>query len=388
MTISYPRPWPIGMGIQKSRFGLSPNQAMFESVLSRRVSAQSHAAGKTDRWEGILTTVPVAGADHATLRAWLLSLDGRMKTLLLYDPDLREPRSGARSGGGFTNYLRNSSALDQWTATRMTVTGPTANGTLGFDHFTLTPTAVAGTHKIGLGQGPVKAGQQYALVVHAKASGYDRIKLFANEYDADGNLLRTRHNCDILLTDGSTFNNNSRTTSSSVSLGGSWYRLTALATAGDDAAFLDTVVLVAESDGTQSFTGDAVDAVLVAGPQLEEGAALTSYEATTGPLVNGASETGTTLASDGWKASSTVLLAGDYFQVGSQYFMAVEDATSDSGGAAELNFRPAMRASPADNAKIIILNPALVARLQLADSFWEIDHTGMGSFSFAFEEVL
>lgn len=389
MTISYPRPWPIGMGIQKSRFGLSPNQAMFESALSRKVSAQSHAAGKTDRWEGVLTTTPVMGADHATMRAWFLSLDGRLKTALLFDPDLREPRSGAKNGGGFANYLPKSSTLDLWSSAQLTLTGPTTNATLGFDHFTLLPTVESGTHHISQGLVPVKAGTEYAFAVHVKDSGYDRLQLFTREFDSDNLAIGTRHFAEINATTGVATAKSSKTTVSATALGDGWHRLVAVATFDANTVNFTPNIRVIDSAGADSFTGDGTSDILVAGPQIEEGAVFTGYEATTtGPLVDGASQTGTTLTTDGWIASSTILLAGDYFQVDDQYFMAVEDAASDSGGAATLEFRPAMRASPADNADVIILNPALVARLQLADSFWEIDQTGMGAFSFAFEEVL
>lgn len=389
MTISYPRPWPIGMGIQKSRFGLSPNQAMFESVLSRKVSAQSHAAGTTDRWEGVLTTAPMTGADHARLRAWLLSLDGRLKTLLLYDPDQRQPRSGAKNGGGFANYLQKSSTLDLWSASRLSITGPTSNATLGFDHFALLPTAVSGTHNISQWLIPVKAGVQYAFAIHVKDSGYDRLQIFTREYDAEGSVIGTRHFAEINATTGVATAKNGNTTVSATSLGNGWHRLVAVATFDEGTASFTPNIRVVDASGNDSFTGDGSSDILVAGPQIEEGAAFTSYDATTtGPLVNGASQSGTSLVSDGWKASSTVLLAGDYFQVGNQYFMAIEDVATDSGGAATLEFRPALRASPADDEEIIILNPALVARLHLPDSFWEIDHTGMGAFSFSFEEVL
>lgn len=389
MTISYPRPWPVGMGIQKSRFGLSPNQAVFEGALSRNVSAQSHAAGKTDRWEGLLTTTPLMGADHATMRAWFLSLDGQTKTVSLYDPDLREPRSGIKSGGGFANYLRDSGALDLWPTSSLTVTGPTANATLGFDHFTLLPTSSNSVHQITTELLPVKAGQQYAFSLHAKDSGYDQIQMFSREYDVDGTLLQIRHQAAINTTTGVATAENSLTTASAASLGSGWHRLVAVVTMAEDAAFIVIYVRVSDLSGNETYPGDGVSDILVAGLQLEEGPAFTSYdETTTGPLVNGASQAGTSLASDGWKASSTVLLAGDYFQIGDQYFMAVEDAASDSGGIATLEFRPALRDSPADNAEIQTLNPALVARLQLADTFWEMDHTGLGSFSFSFEEVL
>jgi hypothetical protein len=79
--------------------------------------------------------------------------------------------------------------------------------------------------------------------------------------------------------------------------------------------------------------------------------------ATGTPLVMGAAQTGTTLNTDGWTPSTTVLKAGDYFGVNGELKMAVADAVSDGSGASAIVFEPPLRASPADNASLTINKP-------------------------------
>lgn len=82
------------------------------------------------------------------------------------------------------------------------------------------------------------------------------------------------------------------------------------------------------------------------------------------PLVNGASQTGNTLVTDGW--SATGLSAGDFFSLGAdedtQFYQLTADVTPVAG-AATLNFIPALRSSPADNAAIEVSSPKVLLRL-------------------------
>ena len=68
------------------------------------------------------------------------------------------------------------------------------------------------------------------------------------------------------------------------------------------------------------------------------------------PLVNGGSQTGRTLTTDGWGADGTCMTAGDFFKLpnNDKIYMCTEDATASSG-AATLTFEPALLASPTDN---------------------------------------
>ena len=99
--------------------------------------------------------------------------------------------------------------------------------------------------------------------------------------------------------------------------------------------------------------------------------------ATGTPLVNGASQTGTSLITDGWSASITVLKAGDYFSVNGELKMMTADASSDGSGNSTLNFMPALRSSPADDAPITTNRPSCT--MTLTDDMqaaWECDKTG------------
>jgi hypothetical protein len=73
------------------------------------------------------------------------------------------------------------------------------------------------------------------------------------------------------------------------------------------------------------------------------------------PLVNGGSQTGTSLVTDGWSNSQTVLKAGDWIQVQNdlKVYMVTADVGSSGAGAATISLYPALRISPADNMSII-----------------------------------
>ena len=82
-----------------------------------------------------------------------------------------------------------------------------------------------------------------------------------------------------------------------------------------------------------------------------------AQKAVTTALVNGSSETGHLIDTDGWNTSGNpVLSAGDRVQIGNQLVMVVADA-DQSGGAATLEVRPAIRSAPADNSAVDPVNP-------------------------------
>jgi hypothetical protein len=83
------------------------------------------------------------------------------------------------------------------------------------------------------------------------------------------------------------------------------------------------------------------------------------------PQVNGAGQTGMSLVTDGW--TGTGLRAGDFFSLGTGSTLRLYRMTVDavpSGGAATLQFTPALRASPADNAPLNVVNPGVLLRPQ------------------------
>jgi hypothetical protein len=96
------------------------------------------------------------------------------------------------------------------------------------------------------------------------------------------------------------------------------------------------------------------------------------------PLVDGGSQTGSTLVTDGWAASTTVLKKGDYFSVNSELKRVTADAITNGSGQVTISFKPALRSSPSNNAAITVQNTTctmiLVDDMQ---GIWETNHNGI-----------
>jgi len=83
-----------------------------------------------------------------------------------------------------------------------------------------------------------------------------------------------------------------------------------------------------------------------------------------GLLIDGAAQQGRSLAVKGGPVStSNVLMAGDYVQVGTQYFRLTRDLDTDIAGKGTLSVWPAIRTSPAADAPVITDHPTIVARI-------------------------
>jgi hypothetical protein len=96
--------------------------------------------------------------------------------------------------------------------------------------------------------------------------------------------------------------------------------------------------------------------------------------ATGTPLVNGASQTGRTLITDGWTAGQTgIMKAGDWIQIGSYAYKVTQDANSDGSGNATLEIFPALESSPANNAAITVSNTTSLWRLASNEVIWTAD---------------
>ena len=74
------------------------------------------------------------------------------------------------------------------------------------------------------------------------------------------------------------------------------------------------------------------------------------------PLMRGASQTGRTLATDGWTGGVAIFKAGDYMKIAGndKVYMVTADVTSNADPTADtpITIEPALVASPADNAAI------------------------------------
>jgi hypothetical protein len=83
------------------------------------------------------------------------------------------------------------------------------------------------------------------------------------------------------------------------------------------------------------------------------------------PVVNGANQTGYTLATSGWTAGGTQLYAGDRIGVNGQMLVVAEDFSS--AGSGTITLAHPLRSSPDDGAAIEVSNPAarfvLVSRI-------------------------
>lgn len=108
--------------------------------------------------------------------------------------------------------------------------------------------------------------------------------------------------------------------------------------------------------------------------------------ATTGSVM-GASQSGTSLIVDGLALTTTIIRAGEYFQVNEEYKIAVADATTDGAGVMTVNFRPALRASPADNSSVVFNAPRLLLVLTTIPPKAP-DANLLHTFTLSFEESL
>lgn len=95
------------------------------------------------------------------------------------------------------------------------------------------------------------------------------------------------------------------------------------------------------------------------------------------PLVKGAGQSGTTLIIDGCTVGAT-LLAGDYLEVNGELKMVVASATANGSGEMTLTIEPPLRASPADNADVTLIQPKAIFMLTGDEAKWS---TQPGKFS-------
>jgi len=138
----------------------------------------------------------------------------------------------------------------------------------------------------------------------------------------------------------------------------------------------------------QGFTGTFLYGdpdYLAAGPQGSAGGT---------PLVNGASQTGTTLNIDGFPSSQTnVLRAGDYIQIGSgassKLHMVVEDADSNGSGEVAAEIEPAILSAPADNTAITVTGAKGVFRMSGSPMItWQSNKYRIIQYTLSFQEAL
>ena len=103
------------------------------------------------------------------------------------------------------------------------------------------------------------------------------------------------------------------------------------------------------------------------------------------PLVNGAGQTGFTLATRGWTASANgILLPGDYLQIGYRLYRYVGTSplNADGSGDASIAIWPNIRESPLDGTAISLNNTQGVWRLKNNVPKVEVSPGGIYLFTF------
>lgn len=99
------------------------------------------------------------------------------------------------------------------------------------------------------------------------------------------------------------------------------------------------------------------------------------------PIVNGAGQTGKTLAISGLTG---VLKAGDYFHVGSGLTQRLYKNLTDQGpGSVTLDIFPRLRESPANAAPLTLTNAQGVFALDVNEAAWSIDAAKLYGLSFS-----
>jgi hypothetical protein len=111
--------------------------------------------------------------------------------------------------------------------------------------------------------------------------------------------------------------------------------------------------------------------------------------ATGTPVVDGADQTGITLATRGWTSNITgIMKAGDYFRLGDYAYKAVQDADSDGNGDASLEIWPHIKGPPSDGATIYTTNVYGLFRLAANEVMFSANAAKIFGFSFSAIEAI
>lgn len=102
------------------------------------------------------------------------------------------------------------------------------------------------------------------------------------------------------------------------------------------------------------------------------------------PVLTGTPEARRTITTSGWTQNSTVLKAGDLFQLDDRLYMSLLDVNSDSSGHATIEVFPKIRASHASGTSLILNDPKGIFRLT-SNVVPVVDCSESGLFNVNFE---
>jgi len=107
-------------------------------------------------------------------------------------------------------------------------------------------------------------------------------------------------------------------------------------------------------------------------------------------LINGGTQSGTSLVCDGATASvNNYLRAGDYISFNNELHMVIADANSDSSGNITLSIAPPIRKTAADNTVVDYLTPVSGVFMLAGPASWDTQPGIISSFTIeAVEDVL
>ena len=111
------------------------------------------------------------------------------------------------------------------------------------------------------------------------------------------------------------------------------------------------------------------------------------------PVVNGADQTGDSLAIDGLPVSENgYLLAGDYIQLGggssATLHKVLTNVDSNASGEATLDIWPSIRTAPADDSTVVVASAVGNFRLSTNQSDWSINNASFYGITFPAIEVV
>jgi hypothetical protein len=105
------------------------------------------------------------------------------------------------------------------------------------------------------------------------------------------------------------------------------------------------------------------------------------------PILTGTPEARRTITTTGWAPSSTVLKAGDLFQLDDRLYMSLIDVISDAAGHATIETFPKIRASHAAGTALVLSDPKGIFRLTSnVVPVLDCSETGLFNINFEAEE--
>lgn len=390
MAITYPLVLPA------SAVGAGTFTMMGETVSSISQSpftfAQQIFKHPGERWKASVQLAPMKRQDSEAWVSFLLSLKGKSGTFLMGDPNGAQPQGSVVQ----RNLLQYSEDYSNayWTKTNATVVSVgTSNPVSGLPTGVwnlVEASDVAQQHYINK-IFPFIINNTYTVSAYGKlGSGRNiRIALTSTSFGV-------AQDCRFNLTTGVATSLSGTATLTMTLLPNGFYRCTVTATATVSAS--SNIYVYLDNGTTTVYNGDGVSYAIVSDAQVEVSTSASSYQKTLGawgptPLVNGASQTGSSLIINNLNWSNTgVFSAGDYIQLGSSststLHKVLTTTTSDAAGNATIDIFPAIRTAPASGATIAITNTVGRWRIATDITQWEINNISSYGINFDCVEAI